>query len=255
MPAEGVLDRAPVDRPAAVVAHVVVLCGGDAPSARARELVAPASVVLAADSGLHHARALGLDADRIIGDFDSASPASVARAEARGAVLERHPTAKDATDLELALDRAVALGADDIVVLGGGGGRLDHLLVNVTLLAAPWLRGRRVRAALGPALVQILHGPGTVALAGDPGDLVSLVPLGGAGCGITTTGLRYPLVDEDLPFGTSRGVSNELADAHAEVRMTSGTVAVVQPHWGDRGAGPGPDVGPDAPPTVAPSAG
>jgi thiamine pyrophosphokinase len=212
---------------------VVVLGGGEPPCARARELVDPAAIVLAADSGLHHAAALGLDAQRVIGDFDSASPASVARAEARGAVLERHPTAKDATDLELALDRAVGLGAREILVLGGGGGRLDHLVANVGLLAADWLRERRVRAVFGPALLQILHGPAGVALAGRPGELLSLVPLGGPATGVSTSGLRYPLAEEDLPFATTRGVSNEFDDVRAEVTLLGGTLAVVQPFWGD----------------------
>jgi thiamine pyrophosphokinase len=212
---------------------IVVLGGGEPPCARARELVDPAAIVLAADSGLHHAAALGLDAQRVIGDFDSASPASVARAEARGAVLERHPTAKDATDLELALDRAVGLGAREILVLGGGGGRLDHLVANVGLLAADWLRERRVRAVFGPALLQILHGPDGIALAGRTGELLSLVPLGGPATGVTTSGLRYPLAEEDLPFATTRGVSNEFDGVRAEVRLLGGTLAVVQPFWGD----------------------
>jgi thiamine pyrophosphokinase len=217
-------------------ASVVVLCGGEAPCARARELVDPAAVVLAADSGLHHAAELGLDAERVIGDFDSASPVTIARAEARGAVLERHPAAKDATDLELALDRAVHLGATEILVLGGGGGRLDHLIANVGLLAAPALRDRRVRAVFGPALLQILHGPGSLTVDGPPGSFVSLVPVNGAASRITTGGLSFPLVDEDLPFATSRGVSNELLETVAEVRLDAGILAVVQPFWGDPAA-------------------
>jgi thiamine pyrophosphokinase len=233
MPAEG----ADVDRGSIGGAPgVVVLCGGDPPCDRARELVDPGAVVLAADSGLHHAAALGLDAERVIGDFDSASAASVARAEARGAVLERHPAAKDATDLELALDRAVHLGARDILVLGGGGGRLDHLIANVGLLASPALRERRVRAVFGPALLQILHGPATLTVAGRPGELVSLVPLAGAAERITTGGMRFPLADEDLPFATSRGVSNELQGPVSQVRLGRGTLAVVQPFWGDAAA-------------------
>jgi thiamine pyrophosphokinase len=235
------MERAAPAAPTSVGRQVVVLCGGEPPSARARELVDDDSLVLAADSGLHHGPALDLDAHRVIGDFDSAEPARVARAEERGAVLERHPAAKDATDLELALDRAVRLGDGDIVVLGGGGGRLDHLLANIGLLAAPRLRRRRVRAVFGPALVEILHGPAGLQLAGPVGSLVSIVPLGAAVRGITTSGLRYPLADEDLPFGTSRGISNEMAELTAEVRVQKGTAAVVQPEWGAEGPAPEPD--------------
>ena len=90
--------------------------------------------VIAADSGVDRALALGLRIDRAIGDFDSVSPAGLAAAEAAGAAIERHPAAKDATDLELALDAAIALEPSRILVIGSAGGRLDHLLGSILLL-------------------------------------------------------------------------------------------------------------------------
>ncbi len=81
------------------------------------------------------ALALGLRIDRAIGDFDSVSAAGLAAAEAAGAIVERHPAAKDATDLELALDAAIALEPARILVVGSAGGRLDHLLGSILLLA------------------------------------------------------------------------------------------------------------------------
>ena len=92
--------------------------------------------VLAADGGLAEARRLGLEVDVVVGDLDSARPQDVAAAEAAGAEVERHPEDKDATDLELAIDRAISDGATRVVVAGGAGGRLDHLLGNVLVLAS-----------------------------------------------------------------------------------------------------------------------
>ena len=106
-------------------------------------------MVVAADSGVAHALALGLAVDVAVGDFDSLDPRVLEAVEAAGTRVERHPAAKDATDLELAIDVAVGLGAARIVVLGGHGGRLDHFLANALVLAAPQLARRRGRGAGG----------------------------------------------------------------------------------------------------------
>ena len=96
-----------------------------------------------------------------------------------------------------------------IVVVGGGGGRLDHLLANLLLLASPAWAGIEIEARFGARV----HRRRTVARrpprsTGEPGSLVTLLPVGGAARGIVTDGLEYPLAHEELEPGTSRGVSN-----------------------------------------------
>jgi len=115
---------------------VVVVSGGEPPDTRVARAVPSGAPVIGADRGLGYALALGLDVTLAIGDFDSASAESLAEAEAAGVRIERHPVAKDATDLELALDAAVALGPERILVLAGRGGRLDHELASLLLLAS-----------------------------------------------------------------------------------------------------------------------
>jgi len=88
---------------------VVVVAGGGAPHREALPAIPSGTPVVAADSGLEHARELGLEVTIAVGDFDSASPEAVAAAEASGTRIERHSTEKDATDLELALDAALEL--------------------------------------------------------------------------------------------------------------------------------------------------
>src|SRR5689334_18888700 len=114
----------------------LVFAGGDPPP---RELVAGldrSALVIAADSGLDHALALGFRADVVVGDLDSVTPDALAHARADGAEVELHPAEKDETDLELALRRAVALGMRRVTVIGGGGGRHDHLLANALVLGS-----------------------------------------------------------------------------------------------------------------------
>jgi thiamine pyrophosphokinase len=115
------------------------------------------------------------------------------------------------------------------VVLGGHGGRLDHLLANALLLAAPRFAGVVVEARMGDARVSIARpgAPATVAAA--VGATVSLLPVGGIASGVSTTGLAYPLAAEDLAPGTTRGVSNVVTDPDATVSLTGGTLLVVLP--------------------------
>jgi thiamine pyrophosphokinase len=203
----------------------------DAAAAALRGLPGDAWVV-AADSGLDRARALGLRVDRVVGDMDSVSHEALAEATAAG-IAERHPEAKEATDLDLAVDVALATRPGRLVVIGSAGGRLDHLLALISVLTGPRLVGVAVEAVLGPARLVVLRGAGQARLPGAPGDLVTLLPAGGPVLGVTTAGLLYPLDDEDLPVGTSRGVSNEVASAPASVRVRAGVLVAVLP--GERG--------------------
>jgi thiamine pyrophosphokinase len=165
--------------------------------------------------------------DLVVGDLDSVDVDALAAARAAGSEVEAHPAEKDQTDLELALDAALARGARRVTVVGGGGGRLDHLLANLTLLAAPRYTGAVIDAWAGTAAVRVVRDEAE--LEGRLGELVSLVPLGGPVRGIRTEGLRYALDDEDLEPGTSRGVSNELAAARARVTLRSGTLLAIRP--------------------------
>jgi len=207
----------------------VVVAGGDAPLAHVRELVPDGAYVIAADSGHDHARALGIVVHRIVGDLDSADPRAVEIAVAGGAELEAHPPEKDATDLELALHAAMEWGVRDVLVIGGYGGRLDHLLANALVIAAPEFASMHVRAYLGAAIVTVVHTEATIM--GVPGDVCSLLAVGSLATDVRTTGLRYPLDGGELRPGSTLGVSNELVADAATITVGSGTVLVIQPEW------------------------
>ncbi len=187
----------------------------------------PADTVIAADSGLRSATTLGLKVDLVVGDLDSVDRDDLARAEALGTRVDRHPEDKDRTDLAIALDAVLEEGPAQVTVVGGHGGRLDHLLANVALLAAPRYAPLRIRALLGAALVHIVRD--AVSLTGQPDDLVSLLAVHGEARGVTTQGLRFPLEGATLHPGSSRGVSNRFARSHAQVSLESGALVVVQP--------------------------
>jgi thiamine pyrophosphokinase len=214
---------------------VIVVAGGDDVPADVIERLPAGAPVVAADSGIDHAIALGLTVTVAVGDFDSVSESGLRHVTSAGAHVVRHPAAKDHTDLELALDQALALEPTEIIVVGGHGGRLDHLLANALLLATPRLTGVRVSAHWGPARVHVLHGGVEVELRGTAGELVTLLPVHGPALGVRTEGLRFPLKGEDLPVATSRGVSNVLDGEAATVRLEEGALLVVLPGTIDEG--------------------
>lgn len=208
--------------------RAVVVAGGDLDPADAA-LVRGAELVVAADGGALSLERMGVRPHVLVGDLDSADPTHVAGLEAAGTRVERHAVDKAASDTELAIERALADGADGVVVLGLlGGQRLDHELAALLLLADPTLRGRDVRAVRGGTTVRVVHGGGRLQLAGHPGDIVTLLPVTGDAIGVRTAGLRWALDGETLRLGRSRGLSNEVVDAPAWVGLTAGALLVVE---------------------------
>jgi len=210
-----------------ILKTALVFAGGDRPPAALLAALDRSAIVIAADSGLDHALALGFTADVVVGDLDSVTPDALARARDAGADVEHHPTEKDETDLELALRRAVVLGVQRVTVIGGGGGRHDHLLANALVLGHADYAGLEVDALVGTARLTVIRT--RAELHGAPESFLSLLPLGGPARGIRTEGLRYPLHDEELAPGTTRGVSNELLGATAVVSLREGVLLAVQP--------------------------
>ena len=206
----------------------IVVAGGDAVTQDAA-LLSDSDVVIAADSGAHWLDSAAVLPDLLIGDMDSIDPALLDRLVAQGIEVERHPTEKDASDMELAVSRAVADGADRVVILGAlSGERLDHELANLLLLIDRRWDGIDVRAVRGGTTVRALRGGRRLELDGLAGDLVSLLPLESDATGVRTVGLRYQLDGETLQSGRSRGLSNEMEHAPASVLLEGGALLVIE---------------------------
>lgn len=209
--------------------RVVIVAAGDSPANEDWERwVQPGDRIVGADGGSGSVLTRGLVPDVVVGDMDSVPAEVLAVLEAQHVELVRHPRAKDETDLELALTYAADQGASEIVVLGALGGRLDHTLSNVLLLALPHLQGVTVRIARGREVALLVRSGERVTLRGDAGDVVSLLPWGGDVRGVTASGLLWPLQHETLRFAFSRGVSNVLTGSEAWVEVEEGCLMVVQ---------------------------
>lgn len=207
---------------------VVVVASGELDDDE-QPLLDGVDLLIAADGGAASLDRSGRRPDLLVGDLDSTDASLAGRLEASGTRIDRHRADKEASDTELALEAAFAAGADEVVLLGGiGGDRLDHALANVLLLADPALADGDVRLVHRRSSVRVVHGGRRRVLHGAVGDIVTLLPIGGDACGVTTEGLRWPLEGATLRMGRSRGLSNEIVEAPASVALETGTLLVVE---------------------------
>src|SRR3954451_6681075 len=125
----------------------LILADGDVPARARLDAAWPGwdegvDLVIAADGGARHAQRLGVTLDLWVGDGDSLGEDALAELVAAGVPVERSPADKDQTDLELAVDAALARRSVGLVIVGAlGGERVDHALGNVALLTAAGLAG------------------------------------------------------------------------------------------------------------------
>jgi thiamine pyrophosphokinase len=180
-------------------------------------------LVIGADRGAKHAETLGVTLHAVIGDMDSLTGPE--QQQCRGARFISYPAMKNETDLELALLYARELGAGKIVLAGALGGRMDMTIGNILLLAQANLVSGRIEVWHGAQTGWIIKPPGEE-ITGQPGDTVSLIPLGGGASDIVTEGLAYPLKNEDLPVGAVRGISNVMEKTSARVTFKDGLLLV-----------------------------
>ena len=192
-------------------------------------------LVIATDGGAVHCRALGVTPDLLVGDMDSVPGDLLAELEAQGVEILRFPPRKDQTDLELAIDLAIERGADDIVILAALGLRWDMSIAAVMLLASPRFAAVSLVLRDGATDILRLRGGQQLDIAGMPGDRLSIIPLGGPAVGVRLSGLAYPLSDQDIPLGSTLGVSNVLTRPIAGISLRQGLLLCIVEKLGENG--------------------
>jgi len=199
--------------------HIVIVTGASPIAPSVVERIPPGALLMAVDGGLDHARAAGLEPTHLIGDLDSVTDDSLAWA-ARNTTIVRHPTDKDRTDTELALELAATFDPDRITMIGGGD-RLDHTIAGIgalgklSITSVPaldgWWDGQHVR---------VLQGPASATLRLVPGSLLSLLALHGPCTNVNLTGPRWELTRAELDPVDGLGISNEIPAGDEPVEVT-----------------------------------
>ena len=189
---------------------------------QARQAAGEFDFVIAVDAGFAHLEAIGVAPDMAVGDFDSLGYVPKARR------VSRHPVKKDKSDMELAMEKAVAWDHDELVIYGALGARLDHTLANLQLFARFSERDVYVTAIGDTYAVRLLTGPDVFELPVTQGT-VSVFSANDTARGVIERGMAYSLDDEPLSNRTSRGLSNELTGEEATVAVEEGTLYVFYP--------------------------
>lgn len=184
-----------------------------------------ATAIIAADGGTHHLHKLNHPPNLVIGDQDSLTPDLQTWLDEHNVHFITYPPAKDETDLELALLYAVEHYADELLLFGTLGGRLDQMLANILLLTHPQLNGRSIKLITANETAWLVTEKTTIH--GEIGDTISLIPLGGNTHIKNTSGLKWPLHNDILSFGLARGISNVLLKETAFVEIQSGTLLCI----------------------------
>lgn len=182
-------------------------------------------LIVAVDGGLQHVMVSGFTPHVIIGDLDSIDSTDLEYFERSGVDIIKFPVQKDETDLELAVEHVLNLGFEEIIILGATGGRIDHFLENFLLFSNP--KYQKYQISILTKNSEVFYCKPCQQLEGVVGDRVSLIPISEIVSGIKTTGLMYPLENEDLLRWKSRGISNQMLDRIGLIEFESGVLLCV----------------------------
>lgn len=182
----------------------------------------PHDMVIAADAGLLYLEQAEIFADLVIGDFDSLKH------------IPQHPNVrkleaeKDDTDMLAAVREGLKLGYERFHIYCGMGGRIDHTLANLQLLAFLSQSGKRGLLFDKTNVITAITDQ-TLAFREIASGVISIFSCTDKSTGVTLQGLKYPLNNAVLTNTFPLGVSNEFTGRESAVAVKDGTLLVVMP--------------------------
>ncbi|MNO64582.1 Thiamine pyrophosphokinase [compost metagenome] len=206
--------------------RVVIFAGGEL-SPDYLDLLDEEDFIIGADEGALFLISHGYTPDIAVGDFDSVSPEALQNIENKSKkTITCDAVNKDLTDSEMALDIAMDLQPDSILLLGVTGTRIDHSLASIQMMTRALQRQINCYVMDTHNYITLT---GSQAVINDLGyTYVSLLPLTPEVSGITLEGFQYPLTDATLKLGQSLGVSNKLISSSGTVTIRSGLLLIIQ---------------------------
>lgn len=185
-----------------------------------KKYIQESDYIISVDGGAGHLRKMGINPDILIGDFDSANSQDLDYYVNKGINVSKFPVEKDMTDSELAIEKVLELGATEVVFLGALGTRIDHSFANIMLLKKILDIG--LRGSIADEYNELYMFDSNFSISKKEGRKLSLIPITEKVTGVSTRGLKYPLVNATMVLGTSWGISNEFEEEVAFVSIDSG---------------------------------
>ena len=201
-----------------------IFTGGDVVKENICELPNENDLVIAADAGYKTAISFGVTPTVAIGDFDTLGEYDFPC----DTEVIRLPAEKDVSDTQAAVDVALRRGVDEIIIIGGLDGRLDHTMANLGLVAVLTRKGISTVITDGRNRVRYLENSGVLVPRGFF-KYLSLVSLSKRSRGVTLRGVKYPLeratLSSDAP---SLSISNEIVECNAFVSVKRGRMYIIE---------------------------
>ncbi|MBE3592733.1 MAG: thiamine diphosphokinase [Thermoanaerobacter sp.] len=191
------------------------------------ELLKDVDMVICADGGANHAYQMKIKPDLIIGDIDSIKEEILEFYENEGVRIEKFPPMKDETDTQLAMLKAIELGATDVTFIGVIGERFDHSYANLSLLL--YLLNRNIKGKIVNEKNEIYLIDKFIEVEGKKGELLSLLPYSKEVKGIYTKGLFYGLSGQSMDLEMPYGISNVFTEDKATIEIEKGLLLVIKP--------------------------
>lgn len=176
--------------------------------------------VICIDGGYDIAKRNHISPDLLMGDFDS-----IISTLPDDVPIMRFPPEKDYTDLELALKKAVELKAENVTIIGGIGGRLDHTIANIQLLSSynDCFKSLVMLDGRNKCFIASRH----MVIPAEENSYISLFSLSEKCEGVSASGVKYPLKNHTLTRDFPLGVSNEFKEKSAILSVEDGTLLVI----------------------------
>lgn len=187
--------------------------------------------IIAVDNGLRFLWEQGITPTHIVGDFDTAKPELLEEYRNNPQIeIRTYNPVKDSTDTQIAIELALELGSREIVILGGTGTRLDHVLGNIQSLMLALKAGVSCEILDEHNRIRLIDRDLTIYREQQYGNYISLIPLTSVVEGVDLTGVKYPLINYTFRSTDSAGlgVSNEIVENKAEIRLKSGVFIVIE---------------------------
>lgn len=186
------------------------------------QLTEEADYIICADGGQMIARSYNILPDVVIGDFDSTSID-----EKFDCLYITYPAEKDITDAEASLNHAVEMGCDDVTCYGGIGGRLDHMLGNISILSK-YSDKIKLRFMDDRNYLTMITNGSIVLPKSLRYHYFGVVPLDREARGVTISGAKYQLSNVDMKRASTLGISNEVSGDAARVSVKKGSLLIAR---------------------------
>ncbi len=180
------------------------------------------STIICADGGANSAKKMGIIPDYIIGDLDSISEENLQYFKKKSIIIGIKR--QNDTDIEKCLKFAIGKNIKQVVMVGVTGDRLDHTFCNLGIVLKFYSK-ISIKIIAEKSLLTACSGQ--VGIKTQTGEVISLYGFD-ENTRITSTGLKYILNKDSIPFGKKESTSNVAISNSVKLNITGGVIFVIR---------------------------